>query len=330
MTDAQTFTVLVSPGPCSGVKGDVVVSASSNPVTLADWGQIGLFAAGLAEPTNECQRSKADCSPAPCGDGPGPKERITIADWVRAGIYAAALDTPPLVSGCALTLPPPPQFEEANSHFQVLRTLSLTNAIMARGMTNYLSCVLNAQGNEGGLGFSIHFDTDVLTFVSASRGADTAHAPHFLVNTQEMSQGRIGLTFLLEPGMSLAAGDRTVAILCFSATHGTDTVTTPLVFLNNPITCEVSDAFGDRLPTAFDDATVSLVSDFRFATITRSLNGHVSLRLVGPTGVFDVQRSTNLRDWETVRRLTNTIGQIDYIDPNPTDAQYFYRGLKQP
>ena len=325
MCDVQGFTVVVHPGPCEGVKGDVVSSSAANPVTVADWVQIGSFAARLADPTNECQRSKADCSPAPCGDGPGPNEKITVGDWVRAGLYAAALNIPPLVSSCAPALEP--SAAEVPAAIP-LRNISLANTALIATATNCLSCVLEAQGDEGGLSFSIAFDTDLLDLVSASRGADAANAPHFLVNTQLVGAGRVGITFLLEPGTSLAAGKRTVAALCFRAKSVVAHVSTRLTFLNEPIACEISDRFGNRLPATFTGAEATVGSYVRFASITQSADGQLRIRLAGPAGVWDLQRSTNLLEWKTIQQLTNTTGEFEYSEM-PAAEQQFYRAVKR-
>jgi len=102
--------------------------------------------------------------------------------------------------------------------------------------------------------------------------------------------------------------------------------------LNNPIVCEVSNPFGDSLPTAFHADAVSLISDsrFRLSDITRSSNGQVSLKIFGPAGTFELQRSTNLSEWQLLQRLTNTTGQVDYLDATGSDAaQHFYRAVSE-
>src|SRR5262249_43154071 len=87
----QKYEADVTPRP----NGD-----NNGTVTIADWVQIGRFAAGLdtAEIGSEFQR--ADCAPrATLGDG-----EISIADWVQAGRYAAGLD--PIVPAGGPSGPP--------------------------------------------------------------------------------------------------------------------------------------------------------------------------------------------------------------------------------
>src|SRR5437667_3678766 len=101
--------------------------------------------------------------------------------------------------------PPPsglaaaPKSKGKVTNLNIPRSIYLTNATVARGTTNCLSVMLNAQGDENALGFSIHFDTNQLTFISATRGADAADAPYFLTNRTDLAQGLIGIAFLL-PG----------------------------------------------------------------------------------------------------------------------------------
>ncbi len=59
--------------------------------------------------------------------------------------------------------------------------------------------------------------------------------------------------------------------------------------------------------------------------------GQMKLTLSGVPGeIWEVQGSTNLVHWDTLSRLTNTLGTIDFIDLGTTNfAQRFYRAVKQ-
>jgi hypothetical protein len=331
----QSFNVVVNPGvACGGLKGDVL--GTNNTVSVTDWVRVGLFAAGLLQPTNECQRAHADCAvPKFCGTGPGTP--ITSSDWVQVGRFAAGLDAPYLMTDCPSNSAgdaAPKVFKiKARAKSEPLpRTLSVTNATIARGTTNRLSFVLNAQGNENALGFSINFDTNLLTFISASRGADAVSAPHFLVNTSDLPQGVVGIIFLLPTDEAFPAGARTVADFYFCAKGGSNTVTTPLVFIDSPIIGEVSDTLGDALPASFLDAVVILASDtdLVFKSLTRQSSGAVNLQMLGPAGVWEIQSSSNLLSWQPITALTNRTGKLEYLDTSVTNAgQRFYRALRQ-
>jgi hypothetical protein len=74
--------------------------SNDGTVSIADWVQVGRFAAGLDTPNLGSEFQRADCAPKDTqGDG-----NITISDWVQAGRYAAGLD-PVIPAGGPTTKP---------------------------------------------------------------------------------------------------------------------------------------------------------------------------------------------------------------------------------
>ena len=334
LSATQSFALMVNAGlACGGYKGDVVPRGNPNGVNgITDWVQIGLFVAGLATATDTCETNRADCAPRnTCGDG-----ILSTIDWVQAGRYAAGLDARVLMQDCAPSL-----VQGAKSMLQgpksaTLRKLSFTNAAIARGATNCLPVMFDAQGDENGFGFSIRFDTNVLTFISAQRGADATNAAMFLVNTSSVASGVVGLAFILPANVTMEAGRRAVAELCFAAKAGSNTVVTPLNFEDAPVAREVSDSGASGvgaqpLAANFVDGEVTVVggADFQFNSLARESDGKVSLRMAGPAGVWLVQRSLDLQSWETVRTVTNTAGLLEFTDAPVTNiTQRFYRAVR--
>lgn len=329
LSATQSFIVVVNSGiACDGFKGDVSPRGTPNgAVTITDWVQVGRFVAGLSDVSNACELAHADCSPKPCGNG-----TLTITDWVQAGRYAAGLDPLVLMTDC-----PPPSGLTATPKSKTqnpisARTLSFTNTSVARGTTNCFSLILESQGNENGLGFSINFDTNLLTFVAAQRGPDAAGAPYFLVNSTNLAHGSVGIAFLLSTDEAFPPGARRVVDICFRAKSGSNTVTTPLVFQDSPVAREISDPNAEALPATYQDGLITLVSDtdFLFTTLTRMTNGAVNLNMMGPAGVWEVQQSFDLSTWQPILKLTNATGQLNFIDETTTNLiQRFYRAVKQ-
>jgi hypothetical protein len=335
LSATQSFAVVINDGlACGGFKGDVVPRGNPNGVNgITDWVQIGLFVAGLATATDACETNRADCAPRnTCGDG-----ILSTIDWVQAGRYAAGLDSRVLMQDCAPSLVQGPKAKVQASKSGAARNLSFTNAAVARGATNCFPVMFDAQGDENGFGFSIRFDTNVLTFISAQRGADATNAAMFLVNTSSVASGVVGLAFILPANVTMDAGRRAVAELCFAAHDGSNTVVTPLNFEDAPVAREVSDAGASgggaqALAANFTDGVVTVVggTEFQFSSLVRESGGEVSLRMVGPAGVWRVQRSLDLQNWETVRTITNTAGRLEFTDAPVTNiAQRFYRAVKQ-
>ncbi len=332
LSATQRFTVIVnSASPCSGLQADVSPRPAGNgAVSLSDWVQIGRFAAALNEVSNECELAKADCAPKPCGNG-----RVTIADWVQAGRYAAGLE--PLVWVCGPTdpTPAPPsvlpsagidstnQFAPAQA-----RTLIVSNMEVGHGGTNCLQILLDAQGDENALGFSVSYETNLLTFVSANLGNDVSGA-FFNLNRNQLAQGRVGLALALPADQTLAAGLQVMAEVCFRAADCAESVATSVTMGDEPIVREVVDALANPLPTIYRNGDISITSGPVFETITILGAGRLQLRLMATPGrLLELQRSSDLAHWEKIAEINNPFGMVEYVDtPSDVANQYFYRAL---
>ena len=329
LSATQSFAIIVNAGlACGGYKGDVVPRGNPNGVNgITDWVQIGLFVAGLATAVDACETNRADCAPrGTCGDG-----ILTTIDWVQAGRYAAGLDGRVLMQDCVPTLVQGPKSMVQGQKSGTLRSLSFTNAVVARGATNGVAVWTQAQGDENGFGFSVQFDTNVLALVSATPGADLTNAAMFLVNTSAVARGVVGVVFVLPSNTTLEAGPRALVQLNFAARAGSNTVSTPLNFQDAPVAGEISDSFATPLAASFVDGAVTVVggADFHFSNLSRTTDGQVSLQMVGPAGAWLIQRSADLQSWETVRVLTNNTGRMEFTESVGTNvAQRFYRAVQ--
>ena len=230
LSAVRNFSVVVTSGSaCLGYKGDV--TGTNGRVTQADWVLVGRFYAQLSEPTNECQRSLADCGRKVtggvtnwCGDG-----NMGLADWVQAGRYAAVLDDWIPMADC-----PPPSFAPAGlrpaADFQpaaALRTMIVTNVAIEQGQTGCVRILLDAFGDENAMGFSIAYDTNRLTLVSVGRGADAAGT---IINTNIRTRGFVGVGMTLPSGEVFPAALLQLVEICFTASTGTNAVSTPIRF----------------------------------------------------------------------------------------------------
>ncbi len=196
VTIAQGFEGDVSPRP----------SGSNGTLTIADWVQMGRFAAGIDTPTAGSEFQRADTAPrASLGDG-----AITVLDWVQTGRYTAGLDQVTPAGG-----PTAPTsllrsdehgsriedrgsmrktiFDPRSSIFDLrsaifnpqsaaldlqsqARVVRVANASGQRGQQVTVTVELDSQGNENALGFSLNFNPNDLMLVNAAPGPD-ANAP---------------------------------------------------------------------------------------------------------------------------------------------------------
>lgn len=336
MTDAQTFQVtLLSPG-CDGYYGDVTWDgqlAHQNTVDILDWVKIGLFSAALDTPTNICQLFRAKCAPATTADG-----KVTIIDWVYAGRLAAQLESlQPLNPGLA---PVPAKSlargaGEAKSAF-TSRVLSIASTTMERERIQCLPVLLNAQGDENALSFSLQFDSKALEYISSQRGSgavssDGSHAA-WQANTNNVLDGKLAFSLALPPAATLRAGTQEVATVCFRARPGSSVGISQLGLANAPVPLLAARADATSLPLASADATMVLTSGESSAldSLTVLPNGSVKLRLLAPPGVWELQASGDLHQWNKVSELENVTGLLEFIEPNPSPGQSrFYRAVKR-
>jgi hypothetical protein len=218
-------------------------------VSAIDGVQISRFVAKLDTPATPWEFMRADCAPrATKGDG-----RLSAIDWVQAGRYILGLDSQQPTGGPyrmavqarATTLPP-----AGNRAVRVLDTT------LRAGQSGDVAVVLEAQGNECSLAFSLHFDPRVLTFQSAVLGTGAANATVSL-NTALAAQGQVGVLLGYLPPTTFAAGTRQVLRLTFLA--GTGTGTTALTFADVPTSCEISTAFAAPLGATYCPGIVTVL-----------------------------------------------------------------------
>ncbi|NOT61421.1 MAG: hypothetical protein HOP19_14480, partial [Acidobacteria bacterium] len=213
-------TVTVIPG----YEADVSPRPNGNNdgnVTIADWVQLGRFTAGLDTIGAGSEFQRADCAPKETkGDG-----RLSIADWVQAGRYAAGVDevvpaggpTAPVSSLLAAHEIASADGEASAIAQPTTRAVRLRNINLSPNQQGTLAIEIDALGNENALGFSLIFDPAKLRFVSASIGSD-ANGAQPNVNTNQATNGRVGLALALSAGQNFAVGTRQLWVVTLAAT----------------------------------------------------------------------------------------------------------------
>lgn len=247
-------SVTVSPG----YEADVSPRPNGNnngTVTIADWVQVGRFAAGLDSLTAGSEFQRADCAPKESkGDG-----RISIADWVQAGRYAAGLD-PVVAAGGPTT--PVSGLQSALAiealEEQAGRAVRAVSSNFLRGQNGTLAFELDSQGNENALGFSLTFDSTQLRFVSAVTGSGTSSAS-LNVNTNQATSGHVGIALALPTGQTFAAGTKQLLVVTFAALSNGNSATTTVTMGDQPVSREIVDATANTLTATWAAATVALV-----------------------------------------------------------------------
>ncbi len=240
----QTVNVLVL--DTAGYEADVAPRPNGNKtgtVTIAGWVQLGRFAAGLDTPEIGSEFQRADNAPrSTFGDG-----KITLADWVQGGRYAAGLDTVNTVGGAFAPLDSAFVSITPEAQTEATRTIRAVNTAFQRGQLGTLQIVLDGQGNENAVAFSLNFDPKQLSFVDATVSSGTNGAA-LQVNKSQAANGHVGFALALPAGQQLAAGTRTLLTLRFIPNGGDGDVVTNISFSDQLMAREIVDAFATPIP----------------------------------------------------------------------------------
>jgi len=246
-----------------GYEADVAPRPNGNnngTVSISDWTLIGRFGSGfdIASPGSEFQR--ADCAPrSSLGNG-----SITISDWVQAGRYASGLDPVVAAGGptgattAPLTENPKSSTPKIESDASPSTIVRLMAADVATGQRRKVSIEVDTTGSENALGFSLTFDPERLSFISAEKSEELNSAT-LNVNELEIEDGRVGLALALPAGQSFGPGTHTVVTLTFAA--AADAGEKMLFgFADQPIAREVVDVNANSMKSVFEDAMAAMNS----------------------------------------------------------------------
>jgi hypothetical protein len=212
---------------------------------------------------------------------------------------------------------------------------------IGRGQTNRLYITLESLGNENALGFTLCFDTNYLTFLSAVRGSAVTNIaienannglnpPSLSINSSRAaSQGLVGIILGLDifndPPQTWNAGSNSIIEIRFRTTPGSSSAITSVAFCtNSPVAQEVSNPDGNALPSTFVDATVTIQGTCAYSLATNavafgSTGGAGSVNIITDSGCPWASLNTN--SWITITSATNGSGAatVNYtVAANPS------------
>jgi hypothetical protein len=124
---------------------------------------------------------------------------------------------------------------------------------LTAGPKKSISIEIETLGNENALGFSLMFDPNKLTFVSAEKSEEVKSGA-LNVNKLEAVKGRLGIALALPAGTSFGAGKHQVVILNFEAL-GDASEGIWVSFTDLPIAREVIDVNANRVKTRYQEPT---------------------------------------------------------------------------
>ncbi|MDB6067357.1 MAG: regulatory domain of in-like proprotein convertase [Pedosphaera sp.] len=334
---ASALSVTYSNGTVTvpfGFEGDVSPRPAGNgATTIIDWVQVGRFVAGLDTTANAGEFQKADCAPrSTLGDG-----LLTVADWVQAGRYAAGLDPLTLAGGPTGPVggvPSPASLGHTKSGLGSSdRTLTILSTNAQAGQACQVSVVLNSQGDENALGFSLTFDPSVLSFTGADLGGG-ADGAKLNVNSNLATDGTVAMALALPVGSSFNAAPQQVLKLNFMVAASAKG-SLPISFASAPVAQDVADANAASLSTAYVDGAVTIPAIVQTGnpvlTIVPNNAGNIILSWPASASGFNLEYSGDFTstNWTSVVTAPVTNGGDITITLPMSGSQQFYR-LRQP
>jgi hypothetical protein len=236
----------------SVLEGDVNPRPDGDSATtVSDWVLLGRYAARLEYPTNASEFQRADCAPRTTLGDAG----IKVTDWVQAGRYAGAADPLTIVGGPDTEAPPSPgpAGREPKDGERIIQVSSPSWFI---GQTGSVTAVLQAQGNESALGFSLAFDPTLFSYVGAVKGTSGSSAT-LNVNTSQAAAGKVGIALALSSG-SFPAGAREMIKLTLRSRSEASASLGQVSFADQPVPREVSDPAAQPLAANYVGGAITI------------------------------------------------------------------------
>ncbi|HQY68331.1 MAG TPA: CARDB domain-containing protein [Pyrinomonadaceae bacterium] len=308
-------------------EGDVSPRPNGNnngTVDGDDTAQLRRFIAKLDTVMQYNEFQRADTAPlAVGGDG-----ILSVADIVQARRFELSLDTTAEAAGpnAAGSL-----VEKAKSS-DIAKTGKAIGKAKKAGEANLsprsvepvfisrtgnkvkLGLVMEAQGDEAGVGLTLNFNTAHLsnpaniTLGSVATGADLT------ANTSEAPSGRVGIVLDKAPDQPFAAGPMMLVTIEFDVAPGAP-ASTDITFGDTPVVDEVVSGLADVLSTSFTDASVPLLGPTAAGV---RIGGHIESASGQP--IRNVRISVTDTSGSARYALTNAFGyfEVDGLEAGNT------------
>ncbi len=186
------------------------------------------------------------------------------------------------------------------------RTLSMTTQYVVPGQAGSMPFILNAQGNEASVSFSISYDINPFSqppvFVC---GAD---APLCTITNNTSVLGRVGVT-ITPAGGSFGTGLKEITRMNFLTVATPVISSTPIAFQNSPTAFSIVDAANNPLLTVISERSVVFVI---------GNEGDVATRNAG-SGTYEAGDVVQTRRFVTQldTALVNTFNEFQRADTSP-------------
>lgn len=144
---------------------------------------------------------------------------------------------------------------------------------------------LVAQGDENSVGFSLNYDSTILSNPNVVLNPDASTAFLTVNNSQS---GKVGILLALAAGQPFTVGTKSLVTITFN-TAATNAFSSPVTFGNVPITKQVVNTNADPLPTNYLDGAVTFAQGYESDVAPRPTgtgNGSVTVADFTQVGRF--------------------------------------------
>src|ERR1044071_4731443 len=188
---------------------------------------------------------------------------ISNAQIANAGLYSVLVSygiSSVLSSNALLTVNPGPT------------VLQAANVSAASGGPVTVPVVLNANGAENALSFSLSWTTSRLAYASSILAATGTGATLF-INDSQSSLGLLGVLIALPAGATFPPGSHELVEVTFTAAIESNATSTAIAFGDHPIVRQVSDAVGNDVVATYLDGNVSIAAQSFESDVSPRPNG---------------------------------------------------------
>jgi hypothetical protein len=179
-----------------------------------------------------------------------------------------------------------------------------------------VSVVLDAQGNENALGFTLAFDPAAATYGGISLGNGAAGAS-LTVNDSQIALGRLGVVLALPTGNNFSAGSHELVRADFLTSSNVNG-SFPFSLTDNLVVRCVSDSTANELPVGFVTGTI-VISPSPNPELTISLAGsNVVLSWPSWAADFSLQALEGSNAWQGPWTNTTALLQTNGLTVSKT------------
>jgi len=249
--------------------------------------------------TTPNQFQRADVN-GDCGNGAIDAGDVTVVSQYSLGNLIPKPACGPTVPVVARTIETSGTFgpDTANAPETVGRIIRAVSTTATAGQTVTMSFVLDSQGNEASISYTVGFPASILSNPVVALGSGVPGGSSFGTNTSQVGAGKLGI--LVAASNAYAAGTRQMITITFNVAPGATAGTYPVTFSGTPTAQSVSAAQGG---TTLTDVTYE---PGNIVIGTTAAGVEISGRVQTPDGRGLRNALVTMTDAEGNRRTTTT------------------------